>query len=125
MPKLPNSLSEPIKVFLLLIGGIIYWAIKTKCTCQRTRFKKSFKESGIKPGVKPAGYSTATDNRSPPEISEFSTGPDVPEVPTVSEVYSIEGHLRSSKTNYAKTMEGPLNVQPPDYDDILRMYYLK
>ena len=115
---------EPIKVFLLLIGGIIYWAIKTKCTCQRTQFK-SFKESGIKPGVKPARYSTATDNRSPPEISEFSTGPDVPEVPTVSEVYSIEGHLRSSKTNYAKTMKGPLNVQPPDYDDILRMYYLK
>ena len=108
-----------------MFGGIIYWAIKTRCTCQQTRFKKSFKDSGIKPGIKPAGYPTTRDNRLPPEISEISTGPEVPEVPTASEVYSIEGHLRSSKTNYAKTMKGPLNIQPPDYDDILRMYYLK
>ena len=108
-----------------MVGGIIYWAIKTRCTCQRTRFKKSFKESGIKPGVKPVGYSTAKDNRLPPEISEVSTGADVPEVPTASEVYSIEGHLRSSKINFARTIKGPSEIQPPDYHDILRMYYLK
>ena len=91
--KPPNSLSEPIKVFLLVFGGIIYWAIKTRCTCYRTQYKRSFKESGIKP--RPARYSIASGNHLPPEISEIST---VPDVPTVSEVYSIEGHLRTSKT---------------------------
>ena len=110
-----------------MFGGIIYWAIKTRCTCYRTRYQRSFKESGIKPGIKPTGdpWNTARDNRLPPEVSEVSTVAEVPEVPTVSEVYSIEGHLRRSKTNYAKTMKGPSKIQPPDYQDILRMYYLK
>ena len=139
-----------------MFGGIIYWAIKTRCTCYRTRYKRSFKESGIKPR-----YSIASGNHLPPEISEIST---VPDVPTVSEVYSIEGHLRTSKTrvrnhdnnlsayiysnharkscwlksvdnnifswfrtlsktNFAKTVKNLSTVQPPSYDDIIRMYY--